>query len=100
MKTLLISLIFISASVSAQEKEKTKPLPKIDTSKIYRYKYNDPKKIKEEEPYKSMDKMPVAKPKNQTAYSALKEPKKDTSKYKILNATPPKKLKSETKKQP
>ncbi|MCW3162255.1 hypothetical protein [Chryseobacterium oryctis] len=37
--------------------------------------------------------MPVAKPKDSSIYSGLKNSKTDTTDYKILNATPPEKKK-------
>jgi hypothetical protein len=96
MKIVLIPFIFISVAVSAQKKEKIQPLLKTDTTKIY--EYEDLIKIQKAEALKKSNQMPVVKPKGTSIYSGLKEPQKDNSKYKILNATSPEKSKEKTNK--
>ncbi|WP_370896216.1 hypothetical protein [Chryseobacterium gossypii] len=91
MKVLLIIMMLISAPAWAQKKPEQK---KSDTLRMTAPKDTlSPDKNKRG----TLDKMPVVKPKDSSIYSGLKEPKKDNSKYKILNATPPKKSKSEPK---
>jgi hypothetical protein len=94
MKILLIPFSLISIVISGQKKEKTQPLPKTDTTKIY--EYEDLIKIQKAEALKKSYQMPVAKPKDSSVYSGLKESQKDDSKYKILNATPPEKSQEKT----
>jgi len=100
MKALIIPIILISVVVSAQKK-KQDPQKKNDTVKIIIPKdsiHFKEKTILDRNKTGALDKMPVAKPKDTSIYSALKEPKKDTSKYKILNAIPTEKPENKTKK--
>lgn len=88
MKIFLLSLLTASVFVSAQLKERKLILPKKDTATIQRPDRNPAKKTipgQKNDAYK----MPVAQPDQKTSYSSLKENRKDTTEYKILNATPP-----------
>ncbi len=89
MKIFLLTLLPASVFVSAQLKERKLILPKKDTSTIQRPDRNPPETTfpgQKNDVYK----MPVAQPDRKTSYSSLKENRKDTTDYKILNATPPK----------
>jgi hypothetical protein len=88
MKIIVISFILISVTVSAQQKEKKLPIPS-DTLKQNKFDRQD-KRIQPEDPQKKMYKMPAAKP-DASAYSSLKDKRKDTIDYKILNAVIPQK---------
>ncbi|MDQ0064919.1 hypothetical protein [Chryseobacterium lathyri] len=100
MKILLFPLLFISITLTAQKKERKLILPKTDTTKID--KFNDPgemqKKIGTDR--KEQYKMLTIKPKDTAAYMALKEPKKDYSKYRIMNPDIPEKITDTKKAQP
>ncbi|KQT23196.1 hypothetical protein ASG22_12485 [Chryseobacterium sp. Leaf405] len=88
MKLLFIAITCISSSIFAQQKEKKIVPPKKDSVKINKF---DPNRRKLESPQndeKNIYKMPVAKPKD-TIYSKMKNKKRDTTDYKILNATKP-----------
>ncbi|MGK6341205.1 hypothetical protein ACMGDK_03140 [Chryseobacterium sp. DT-3] len=97
MKILLFPLFLISITLTAQKKERKLILPKTDTTKI-----NDLKEIKEktDTDRKEQYKMLTVTPKDTAAYMALKEPKKDYSKYKILNPDIPEKITDTKKAQP
>lgn len=89
MKIFLLSLLTASVFVSAQLKERKLILPKKDTARVQRPDRNLPEITfpgQKSDAYK----MPVAQPDQKTSYSSLKENRKDTTDYKILNATPPK----------
>ncbi|MCJ7935979.1 MAG: hypothetical protein MUW56_20710 [Chryseobacterium sp.] len=87
MKILLFPLLLFSAALTAQKKEELKFIPKTDTAKILEKKGQLPVNFGMNPAglYKELYKMMTIKPKD-TIYMALKEPKKDDSKYKILNA--------------
>ncbi|KXH78280.1 hypothetical protein [Chryseobacterium kwangjuense] len=87
MKTLLLPLLLISATVSAQKGDKRQALPKPDTTKVFKLKEFKELPVKADEDLKNPYKMLTAIPKDTSAYLALKEAKKDDSKYKILNAS-------------
>lgn len=100
MRLLLVALTFISISISAQEKERKQLSPKVDTIKMFK---QDIKKNKLSDPKdqdRNLYKMPNAKPKEGSVYSSLKDKKKDSTDYKILNSVTPEKPKQEDKKQP
>lgn len=94
MKSLLsCTLIAFCTTIFAQQKEDTvKVLPKTDTTKVSYFK--DRKKgmtADHNTDHKELYKMLTVKPKDTSAYMALKEAKKDYSKYRILNTTVPEK---------
>jgi len=89
MKILLLTLLTGSVFIHAQLKERKLILPKKDTATIQRPDRNPPETTfpgQKNNAYK----MPVVQPDQKTSYSSLKEKRKDTTDYKILNATPPK----------
>lgn len=95
MKSLLsCTLIVFCTTIFAQQKEDTvKVLPKTDTAKVSYFK--DRKKGMPADritDHKELYKMLTVKPKDTSAYMALKEAKKDYSKYRILNTTVPEKI--------
>lgn len=96
MKLLLIPIIIISVSLSAQNTEKKVPSLKLkkDTLDIKIADLNTSKKNKQKDLYKIL----VLKPKNPEMYACLKDKRKDTTEYKILNSTPPEKIKLLSKK--
>ncbi|GEN70833.1 hypothetical protein [Chryseobacterium lathyri] len=100
MKILLFPFLLISIILTAQKKERKLILLKTDTTKIL--KLNDPKEIQEKmsTDRKEQYKMLTVTPKDTAAYMALKEPKKDYSKYKILNPDIPEKIADTKKAQP
>lgn len=100
MKILLFPLLLISITLTAQKKERKLILPKADTTRIN--KLNDPKEIQEKTgtDRKEQYKMLTVMPKDTAAYMALKEPKKDYSKYRILNPDIPEKITDTKKAQP
>lgn len=89
MKIILFPLLLFSIAITAQEKRKNKSFFKSDTLKNNKEQASQKtvpvSKQKSDERYKIM----VLKLKD-TNYLALKEPKKDYSKYKILNRATPK----------
>lgn len=100
MKTLLFPLLLLSVTLTAQEKEKSEPFfKKRDTTKKYNKEQiagisgSDADK-KQKDLYKIL----AVKPKDTALYAALKEQKKDHSKFKILNPTTPEKIKLNTDK--
>ncbi|WP_080779045.1 hypothetical protein [Chryseobacterium phocaeense] len=99
MKTLLLPLLLISATVSAQKGQKRQALPKLDTMKVSKLKESEELPVKAEEEPKDPYKMLTVAPKDTSAYLALKEAKKDHSKYRILNAAVPEKPLEEPKKE-
>lgn len=98
MKKLLFPLLLISIVLTAQKKEHLRPLIKTDTTK----RFNTEKlagsfELKQgQQP--ALYKMLIKKPDDTITYLALKEPSKDYSKYKILNAVTPDKLPGAPKK--
>lgn len=100
MKILLFPFLLISIILTAQKKERKLILLKTDTTKIL--KLNDPKEIRKKMGMdrKEQYKMLTVTPKDTAAYMALKEPKKDYSKYKILNPDIPEKIADTKKAQP
>jgi len=100
MKILLFPFLLISITLAAQKKERKLILPKTDTTKII--KLNEPKEIqgKMGADQQKQYKMLTVTPKDTAAYMALKEPKKDYSKYRILNSDIPEKIADAKKAQP
>lgn len=93
MKILLFPLFFISAALTAQQKEKLIPVPKSDTINIVKNgKLPGYFSLKSDLPRKELYKILTISPKDSTLYLALKEPSKDYLQYKILNAITPDKL--------
>lgn len=85
--------------IFAQQKEERKlMIPKADTAKILNLK--SPKEIqtKINTDQKQQYKMLVAIPKDTSLYLALKEAKRDDSKYRTLNSSVPEKTIPDTKK--
>lgn len=103
MKALLFPFLLISAGVSAQKTDKQPPLlPKTDTLKILKQGKLEVLSVEKlnatsKKEYKDLYKILTVKP-DTSLYLALKEPKIDTSKYKILNVIIPEKQKPEEKK--
>lgn len=98
MKTLF-HLLLISAALTAQKKENLIPIPKTDTLKIVsKGKFPGYFALKSDKSQKGLYKMLIKKPSDTMAYLALKEPEKDYSQYKILNAITPDKLQINPKK--
>ncbi|WP_426278162.1 hypothetical protein ACN9MN_02240 [Chryseobacterium sp. S-02] len=96
MKLLLIPIIFIAVSLSAQNTEKNDPTLKLkkDTLYIKIADLNTSKKAKQKDLYKIL----VARLENPEIYACLKDKRKDTTDYKILNSTLPEKVKLLSKK--
>ena len=93
MRLLVMAVTFISISVSAQEKEKKQLIPRTDTTKLYKLdskKIQPPQRMDQQ---KNLYKMPTAKPEDTAVYSKIKNKKKDTTDYKILNSITPEKTK-------
>lgn len=90
MKLLLIPIIFVSVSISAQKTEKKLPSLRIDTLKTKSIELNQQNKKQPKNIYKIL----VAKPKDTAIYSCLKVKIKDNTDYKVLNATPSEKIKA------
>lgn len=88
MKIIVIPVILISVAVSAQQKEKKLPIPP-DTLKQKKFDFQD-KRIQPEDTQKKMYKMPSAKP-DASVYSSLKDKRKDSTDYKMLNSIVPEK---------
>ena len=99
MKILLFPLLLISVTLSAQEKDQKQSLLKTDTTKILNFKDLEDTKAKTDTDKKELYKILTVKPKDTTAYIALKQSeKKDYSKYRILNPDIPEKKATDTKK--
>lgn len=102
MKIIFGTLILLSATLSAQEKN-PETLKKPDSLKsgalMRELMVRNGKNLQSGDSVKIKDlyKMPVAKPKDSSVYLSLKEKDKDHSKYKILNSLDPEKLKKEVK---
>ncbi|MCA6066262.1 hypothetical protein JI747_003665 [Chryseobacterium sp. RG1] len=96
MKLLLVPIIFASISLSAQSTEKKVPSLKLkkDTLNMKIVDSSTTKKAKR----KNMYTMLIVKPENLEMYACLKDKRIDTTEYKILNSTPPGKLKLLSKK--
>jgi hypothetical protein len=96
MKLFLIPIILVSISLSAQSIEKKVPslIFKKDTLNMKIVDSSTSKKAKR----KNMYTMLVVKPENPEIYACLKDKRIDTAEYKILNSTPPEKLKLLSKK--
>ncbi|UKB85965.1 hypothetical protein LF887_10165 [Chryseobacterium sp. MEBOG06] len=91
MKILLFPLLLFPAVFFAQKKEKTFPIPKMDTSKIQNQELPGKVSINPSAKKKDFYTMMVSQPKDTVVYIALKESPKDDSRYKILNAVKPEK---------
>lgn len=89
MRIVLVSVIFISTAISAQQKDKKTVLPKMDTAKVKTFTLPD-QNLKPKDLQKEMYKMPSAKP-DESLYSSLKDNRKDSTDYKMLNAMIPEK---------
>lgn len=99
MKTLLFPIFLISVAFSAQKTKNVIPVPKIDTTKIVsKIKFPGSFAVKPDQPQKDLYKILTVKPNDTTLYLALKEPSKNYSQYKILNAVTPDKLQVSRKK--
>lgn len=86
-------------TISAQTIRKPKLLPKTDTTKTINNNQSPGKTgINSDKPLKELYKIATFKPKDTGIYMALKEPKKEYSKYKILNSAIPEKSKNSMKK--
>lgn len=90
MRILLLSLLLVSISLSAQKEDKRLS----DTAKIFKLK-ELPEKTGEEQ--KNPFKMLSVIPKDTASYMSLKEAKKDHSKYRILNTIAPEKTEPDKK---
>lgn len=90
MKLLFISLVFISVSIYAQKTEKKIPFLNIDTLNTKAIDLLISNKEKQKDLYKIL----VVKPKDTVIYSCLKDKKRDTTDYKILNLAFPEKITS------
>ncbi len=98
MKTLF-PLLLLSAALTAQKKENLLPVPKTDTVRIVsKDKFPGYFALKSDQSRKGLYKMLIKKPDDTILYMALKEPAKDYSQYKILNAITPDKLQVNPKK--
>lgn len=99
MKTLLFPLLLISAVLTAQKREKLIPIPKADTAKILKNgKFPGYLALKPNQSQQAFYKILIKRPSDTALYLALKEPPKDHSQYKILNAITPDKLQVNPKK--
>lgn len=87
MKIVLASFIIISVSISAQQKKLV--LPKKDIAKVHAF---DPRnqELKLNNHQKKMYEIPSVKP-DESMYSSLKDKRKDTTDYKMLNSLKPEK---------
>ncbi|RQO40352.1 hypothetical protein DBR39_05235 [Chryseobacterium sp. KBW03] len=97
MKTLF-PLLLISAALTAQKRDKLIPFPKADTAKIQNKDLFKNFGMAFTQQQKGLYKILVKKPGDTIAYLALKEPSKDYSQYKILNAITPDKIQASQKK--
>lgn len=84
MKALSVTLIVFSVAVSAQQKENKAAWPKKDTAKVH--VSDSVQNVKRQDLYK----MPSLKP-DPSKYSSLKDKRKDSTDYKMLNAMIPEK---------
>lgn len=89
MKFILFPLLLISAALAAQKKDHLRPLIKTDT-----IKKSDTEKLPgsfglKQDQQTALYKILIKKPGDTITYLALKEPSKDDSQYKILNAVTP-----------
>ncbi|RXM41425.1 hypothetical protein BOQ62_00275 [Chryseobacterium sp. CH21] len=97
MKIILFPLLLISAVLTAQKRDKLIPFSKTDTiKKLNTEKLPGSFGMKQDQ-NKRLYKMLVKKP-DAIIYLALKEPSKDHSQYKILNAITPEKTQVNPKK--
>ncbi|WP_263603125.1 hypothetical protein [Chryseobacterium sp. PET-29] len=88
MKILVLPVILFAVSASGQQKEKKLLIPH-DTTK-YKKSYFPDKEMKPSDPQRKIYKMPSAKP-DESVYSSLKDKRKDTTDYKMLNSIIPEK---------
>ena len=90
---ILFPILLISVSFSAQEKERKRLIPKVDSTGIYKL---DSKKIQptQKSDQRNIYKMPSIKPKEGTEYSGLTNKKTDMTDYKMLNSITPEEQKS------
>ncbi len=91
MKLLFVPILFASVLMPAQSKKKI-PSLKIDTLSS-RTGLNTYSTTSKKEKQKDLYKILVVKPKNPEIYACLKNNKKDTTEYKILNSAYLEKLK-------
>ena len=98
MKTVF-PLLLLSAALTAQKKENLRSIPKTDTVKTaHKGKFPGYFALKSDHSRTGLYKMLIKKPNDTMMYLALKEPSKDYSQYKILNAITPDKLQVNPKK--
>jgi hypothetical protein len=88
MKIVFFIALFISVSLSAQQKEKRQLIPKTDTVRMKKPDAGK-KNINPASSQKDLYKMPNAKPAHDSVYSGMKDKRKDTTDYKILNGIIP-----------
>ncbi|WP_027385307.1 hypothetical protein [Chryseobacterium gregarium] len=88
MKIIFFTFVFISVSLSAQQKEKRQLIPKTDTVRMKKPDLNT-KDINSAEREKDLYKIPTARPANDSVYSGMKDKRKDSTDYKILNGITP-----------
>ncbi|SFN37339.1 hypothetical protein SAMN05421594_2416 [Chryseobacterium oleae] len=100
MKLILsCSLLLFCTMTFAQQKENRKQIfPKTDTAKVLNMKGLKEIQTRINTDYKQQYKTLVATPKDTSLYMALKEAKRDHSKYRILNSVAPEKSIPDTKK--
>jgi len=92
MKILIIPVILFAVSASGQQKEKKLLIPKEDTISKKELDLQS-KKIQPENQQNKIYKMPSLKP-DDSRYSSLKDKRKDTTDYKMLNSMAPDKRKN------
>lgn len=90
MKILIIPVLLFAVSASGQQKEKKLLIPP-DTTKQKKSYFPD-KEIKPSDSQRKIYRMPSAKP-DESVYSSLKDKRKDTTDYKMLNSMAPDKRK-------
>jgi hypothetical protein len=88
MKIVFFIALFISVSLSAQQKEKRQRIPKTDTVRMKKPDAGK-KNINPASSQKDLYKMPNLKPARDSVYSGMKDKRKDTTDYKILNGMIP-----------
>jgi len=98
MKIILFPLFLISATLTAQKRDLLIPLIKADTLKKLNTKKLPGSFGLKQDQQKGLYKMLIKKPDDTIIYLALKEPSKDYSQYKILNAITPDKIQADPKK--
>ncbi|CAI8783063.1 hypothetical protein [Chryseobacterium sp. IT-36CA2] len=98
MRIILFPLLLISAALTAQKRDKLIPFPKADTVKIQNKDLFKSFGLTSTQQQKGLYKMLIKKPNDTIIYLALKEPSKDYSQYKILNAITPEKIQADPKK--